>query len=291
MREHQVTGPAGRVLSVVEDGDPRGRPVFALHGTPGGRLLYGRHVADAKKKGIRLIGYSRPGYGASTEHRGRSMADNAADVAAVADALGVDRFGVWGHSGGGSPALACAARLPGRVVAASCLAGVAPYRADGLDYTAGMGELNVEEFRRMTSDPAGWEKKLEADMIALRNAEPEQVLEMWKSLLSPVDLDAISPDLVEFLMRQVKEGIAPGSAGMRDDSLSLVVPWGFEFRDVRVPHQVWHGGHDRFVPFSHGRWLVAQLPRSESHLDPEEGHLTLYQRRIPEVHDWILSHF
>ena len=291
MEEHHVAMAGGRELAVVEDGDPNGRPVFSLHGSPGGRLLYGRHVADAARRQIRLIGYDRPGYGGSTARRGRTVGDTADDVAAIADALGIDRFGVWGHSGGGAPALACAARLPDRLVAAACLAGVAPYHAPGLDFTAGMGELNQQEFQAMVADPAAWEAKLDGDVQQLLRASPEEILEMWKSLLSEVDLGVVTPDLTQFLKRQGGEGLSAGSAGLRDDSLSDILPWGFDLATIRVPVQVWHGGQDRFVPFSHGQWIAAHLPRAEAHLDANEGHLTLYQNRIPDVHAWILSKF
>jgi len=291
MEEHHVAMDGGRELAVVEDGDPNGRPVFSLHGSPGGRLLYGRHVADAARRQIRLIGYDRPGYGGSTARRGRTVGDTADDVAAIADALGIDRFGVWGHSGGGAPALACAARLPDRVVAAACLAGVAPYHAPGLDFTAGMGELNQQEFRAMVADPAAWEAKLDGDVQQLLRASPEEILEMWKSLLSEVDRGVVTPDMTQYLKREVEEGLRAGSAGLRDDSFSDVLPWGFDLATIRVPVQVWHGGQDRFVPISHGQWIAAQLPRAEAHLDANEGHLTLYQNRIPDVHAWILTKF
>jgi pimeloyl-ACP methyl ester carboxylesterase len=42
-------------------------------------------------------------------------------VAALADELGVERFATWGISGGGPPALACAALLPDRVLAAASI--------------------------------------------------------------------------------------------------------------------------------------------------------------------------
>ena len=74
------------------------------------------------------------------------MADVAADVAAVLDALGLDTFVTAGWSGGGPHALACAALLPGRCLAAASIAGAAPFHAPGLDFTAGMGPENVEEF-------------------------------------------------------------------------------------------------------------------------------------------------
>jgi pimeloyl-ACP methyl ester carboxylesterase len=290
LREHQVIREDSRKLLVAEDGDPRGTPVFSLHGTPGCRLLYSKHVDDARVRGIRLIGYDRPGYGGSTPQAGRNLASVAGDVAAIADELGIDRFGVWGHSGGGAPALACAALLPRRVVAASCLAGVAPFGADGLDPLKGMGELNVEDFRLMLDDRPRWEAKMEADAAAMASGTLDQLIEMLSSLISPVDREALSPALTAFLFSQVPEAVRFGGAGMRDDSLCDVAPWGFELSSIRVPVQVWHGAHDWFVPFQHGEWLAAHVPGAEAHLDPQEGHLSLYERRLPEVHQWLLSH-
>jgi pimeloyl-ACP methyl ester carboxylesterase len=291
VRESTVTLPDGRTLAVAEAGDLVGRAVFTLHGTPGSRLIYDKHAADARAKGLRLIGYDRPGYGSSTVRRGRSVAEVAADVRAIADALGVDRFGVWGHSGGGGPALACAALLPDRVVGAVSLATTAPPTATGFDPTEGMGEANVEDLRLLRSDPAAWERKVEVDAADFAHATPEQTMELLSSLLSPLDRGALSPELGAFLSRQVQVGLAPGGAGMRDDNLADLKPWGFEVEAIEVPVQVWHGRHDRFVGFSHGQWLAAHVGGAESHLEPEEGHLSLYERRIPEVHRWIRERF
>src|SRR5437016_2989692 len=148
-----VTTADGRVLTVREAGNPRGVPVLAHAGTPGSSLLYEPHVRDAEEKGIRLISYDRPGYGGSTRQPGRNVADCAVDVEAVCDALGIERFCVWGISGGGPHALATAALLPQRVAAAAALASVAPCDAEGLDFFAGMGEQNIEEFGAARDDP------------------------------------------------------------------------------------------------------------------------------------------
>ena len=149
MTERRRTSPArGRPHAHLrEAGDPRGVPVVIHHGTPGSSLLYEPHVRDAEEQRDHpALAYDRPGYGGSTRQPGRSVADCAADVAAICDALGIDRFCTWGISGGGPHALATAALLPERVAAAAALASVAPFDAEGLDFTAGMGELNVESF-------------------------------------------------------------------------------------------------------------------------------------------------
>lgn len=288
--ERDVHLPDGRTLRVLEDGDPRGRPIFYLHGTPGSRLLEERQVSEAARLGVRLIGYDRPGYGGSTPQRGRAVADGARDVAAIADAMGVDRFAVMGHSGGGPHSLACAATLPKRVVAASSLASPAPFTADGLDYFAGMGELNVEDIKLMMRDPAAWEAKSAEDNAMMMNATQDQVVAYLSSLLSDVDRAALDDELASFLIRQAREGLKGGGAGSRDDSLAGFKPWGFELSAVRVPLQLWHGKQDRFVPFPHGVWLAAQLPRAEAHLDPNEGHLTLVAQ-YPSIMEWLSSHF
>lgn len=290
-REHTVEREGGHVLKVAEDGDPSGVPVFALHGTPGSRLLYPKHVEDARSKGIRLIGYDRPGYGGSTVLPGRRVSNVAGEVATIADALEIERFGVWGHSGGGAPALACAALQPKRVVAASSLAAVAILAADGIDPLAGAGEYNREDFALMMSDRSTWEAKVQKEATEMASATAEELRAMFDSLLSEVDRAALSTELTEFLVRQVREGLRTGGDGMRDDNLSTILPWGFELGSIHVPVQVWHGEQDRFVPFSHGQWIASHLRRGEIHLEPNEGHITLYERRIPEVHDWIRSKF
>src|SRR5262245_27015104 len=121
-----MEGPDGRRLRVREAGDPNGVPVLVLHGTPGSSALYEPNVNDAEEKRIRLVAYDRPGYGGSSRHEGRNAADCAPDVEAICDALGIDRFCVWGISGGGPHALAVAALLPERVAAAAALAPCAP---------------------------------------------------------------------------------------------------------------------------------------------------------------------
>ncbi len=141
-----VTTPDGRTLRLYQAGAGDGPVVLVHHGTPMSGLLFDPHVRDAEERGIRLIGYDRPGYGGSTPAPGRSVADVADDVRAIADAVEVERLAVWGISGGGPHALACAALASDRVAAVASLASVAPIDAEGLDWFAGMGQTNLDEF-------------------------------------------------------------------------------------------------------------------------------------------------
>src|SRR5580700_10125376 len=153
----------GRTLAVEDAGTPGGLPVMVHVGTPNSRHLYGRTVADAAARGLRLISYDRPGYGESTPQPGRTMADAAGDVRAICAALGIDRLAMWGISGGGPHVLACAALLPDLVVAAASLASSAPYGAEGLDWFAGMGQENADDFRLLRADEDAARDKLEKD--------------------------------------------------------------------------------------------------------------------------------
>src|ERR1019366_4042508 len=91
----------GRTLAVEDCGDPASRPVLVHMGPPNSRYLYGRNVRDAAERGLRLIGYDRPGYGEASPQPGRTGADSADDVATIFPALGIDRRAMWGISGGG----------------------------------------------------------------------------------------------------------------------------------------------------------------------------------------------
>lgn len=286
-----VRTPDGQNLRVQEGGDSRGRPVLVHGGTPNSRNLYGPHVELALEQGIRLISYDRPGYGGSTPDSGRTIADCAADVRSIADALDLDRFAIWGISGGGPHALACAALLPDRLVAVASLASPAPYGAPDLDYFAGMGELNVDDIKLMLDDPAAAKAKTINDREGMLTATTEGMRDFMQTLLTPVDAAVMTGELAAHLTQSGKDGLAPGIEGWWDDSWALLQPWGFDVTAIRVPVTLWHGRQDKFVPFQHGEWLARQIPGVDAHLTDEDGHLTLIQRRIPEVHRWLLERF
>jgi pimeloyl-ACP methyl ester carboxylesterase len=286
---HTVTTPDGRTLTVREGGDPAGVPVLTISGTPGSSTLFDAHRRDAEERGIRLFSYDRPGYGGSTRQAGRTAADCAADIEAVCDELGLDRICVWGISGGGPHALAAAALLPGRVAAAASLASVAPYDADGLDWLAGMGELNVEEFGVIFKGEEAHRASMEKQREELLAATPDELVEQWQTLLGPADREIATGEFASELLDHIHAGIEPGGEGWFDDDLVFVMPWGFDVASIRVPVLLWQGEQDRFVPPGHGRWLAERIPGVEARFTAEDGHLTLAQRRIPEVHAWLLE--
>ncbi len=289
--ERLIQTADGRTLAVEEYGDPSGRPVLVHNGTPNSRHLYQHVVADGAAHGLRLIGYDRPGYGGSSPHPGRTVADAAADARAICAARGAERVAMWGISGGGPHVLACAALLPDLVVAAASLASLAPYGADGLDWYAGMGQENADDFRQYFADPVGARQKVAKDREEALAETPEDVAKGLQTLLTPTDAAVLTGALAEYLVWSTKQGLVPGDEGWWEDTVAQASPWGFELAQISVPVLLLHGREDMFVPFGHGEWLARHIPGVTARLLDHDGHLTLLERRIPDVHDWLSSFF
>lgn len=203
-------------------GDPQGKPILVHYGSPNSRHMFGEWIADAEKKGIRLVCYDRPGYGGSTEYPGHTVASGAADVRAIADALGYDRLGIWGISGGGSYALACAALLPDLAAAVAVVASLAPYGVEGFDYFAGMGEAIAEDIKLFLADPETARRRHREDWEEARAVTPEQLAEIMQSVLSPVDAAAMTGELARWLAYTARDGLAASDQGWWDDAVAEV---------------------------------------------------------------------
>lgn len=256
--------PDGRRLRVHDTG-PTGAPnelaVFWQHGTPNVGAPPAPLFAAAARLGLRWVSHDRPGYGGSSPLPGRDVASAASDVARAADALGIARFAVFGHSGGGPHALACAALLPDRVVAAVVAAGLAPFGAAGLDWFAGMAPSGEASLRAAARGRAAKEAHEAADT----GGDPG---------FTPADEAALAGDWAWFL-DVVRPALAGGPGPLVDDDLAYVAPWGFAPEAVAVPVLLLHGARDRVVPLAHAGWLARHLPRAELRVGPEDGHLSV----------------
>ena len=275
--EIDVVLPDGRTLHAydVGAGDVDRVAVFWHHGTPNIGAPPEPLFEQAHRLGLRWLGYDRPGYGGSTPNPDRDVASAAADVAAIADALGIDQFAVMGASGGGPHALACAALLTERVLAAVSIAGLAPFDADGLDWFAGMGESGAATLGAAARGRTAKEE-FESSGAA---GEPDFL---------PVDEEALNGDWA-WLIDVVRPALASGPAPAIDDDLAFVAPWGFDPRQVRAPVLFVHGAGDRVVPPAHSEWLSRRCPVAELRVAPGEGHVSVL-RHSPQALDWLAVH-
>ena len=281
--EADIRLPDGRTLHAYDtraDGSANapGAPVavFWLHGSPNVGSPPEPLFAAAGANGLGWVSYDRPGYGGSDPHDGRTVGSAAADAAAIADALGIGRFAVLGHSGGGPHALACAALLPDRVIAAVSMSGPAPYDADGLDWFAGWSPGIAAENRAAARGRAA----LEAHGA---EAEPEDM----SAFFTDADLAALGGGW-SWLAGVAGQAIEQGDEGYLEDTLAAVRPWGFGPDGIGVPVLIMHGADDKMVPRAHGEWLAGRCPTAEARIVPDAGHVTVLDS-APEALAWLAA--
>jgi pimeloyl-ACP methyl ester carboxylesterase len=268
----------GRTLHVYDTGgaDDVRLTVFWHHGTPNVGAPPVPLFSTSTRLGIRWVSYDRPGYGGSTSNPGRDVASAATYVARVADELGIDRFAVMGHSGGGPHALACGALVPERVRGVVSIAGLAPFDAKGLDWFAGMGRSGVATLRAAAEGREAKERYVRefgADYDPeFTQADPVALSGAWS-----------------WLKDVVRRAVAAGPQAAIDDDLAYVAPWGFDPAQVTAPVLLLHGGLDRIAPSSHGRWLASRCPSAELWLCPDDGHISTLNFGEAAL-DWLVNH-
>lgn len=271
--EGNIAVSADRQIGFAEFGDPQGRAVFWLHGTPGARRQIPAEArAYAELEGIRLIGLDRPGIGSSTPHQYPNVLAFAQDLRVIADTLGIDDFAVVGLSGGGPYTLATAAALPDRVVAAGVLGGVAPYV--GPD-AIGSGLMDLGSWVAPLLEVAGTPIRLmAATLIRLLGPVPSPALDLYARLSPEGDRRLLSrPEFKAMFLDDLLNGSRKQLAAPFADVVVFVRDWGFRLDEVKVPVHWWHGDKDHIVPFDHGRHTVSLLPDATMTVLSGESHL------------------
>lgn len=262
-----------RQIGFAEFGDPQGRAVFWLHGTPGARRQIPMEArVYAEERQIRLIGIDRPGIGSSTPYQYDTIAAFADDLRTIADTLGIDKFEVIGLSGGGPYTLACAAAMPDRVVAAGVLGGVAPVR--GADAIGG-GISTLISLAAPVIQVAGAPIRLAASqLIRLIRPVAEPALYAYARISPEADRQLlVRPEFKAMFLDDLLNGSRKQLAAPFADVVVFARDWGFRLDEVKVPVRWWHGDRDHIVPFEHGQHVVSRLPDAQlTHL-PGESHL------------------
>ena len=290
MVEHrQFTTADGRTLDVHLAGAEEGGVVLFHHGTPGAGLPSPELETALTERNLRYVSAARPGYAGSSRQPGRSVGDVARDAVAVLDQLGVRRCYTMGWSGGGPHTLACAAVLADRVTAATVVASAAPNDAAGLDFLAGMGQENIDEFGAAIAGTESLVPFLEAWAPQMRSVTGEEIADALGDLIPPIDRAALTGDFAASVAADIRHALEGGIWGWHDDDLAFVRPWGFDLASIRVPLTLWQGEQDRMVPLAHGTWLARHVPGVRAHLLPEHGHLSLAVSSIGLILDELVG--
>ena len=284
-RRGTAATPDGRTLTYVERGVPDGVAVLVNHGTPGSRLSRHPDPSLYERHGVRMIAYDRPGYGLSDPNPGRSVADAAADIAAIADALGLDQFAVVGGSGGAPHALACGALLGDRVLRIGALVTPAPSDTSDFDFFDGLADINVREFNAALQGPEAIEAFIQPYADELRR-NPDAVIDEIASELPDVDRAIVEREEFRAIMREsFTEAVRQGVRGWADDDLAFAKSWGFEPEDVHAEVRLWQGELDVLAPRSHGEYVASRLPNARFELLEGGGHFLDEEWAV--VLDWL----
>lgn len=285
-----MTLPDGRQLDVEISGPDNGIPLIFHHGTPGSVTQFGAMRRAAHDRGLRLVTFSRAGYGDSTRLPGRTVVAAADDAKFLADHLDAPRFVTAGWSGGGPHTLATAAKLPDRVAGVLVIAGVAPYDAEGLDFLAGMGEENVTEFTKVQQGgEAAVRPGYERQAVEMRGGDAATLIKEMSTILPEVDRAVITDEFADDMVANFDEGLRLGVDGWIDDDLAFIEPWGFALDEIAVPSFMWQGSEDLMVPFAHGEWLAEHIPGVKAHLLQGEGHLSITVGALEQMLDELVT--
>jgi len=269
----------GRLLGYRIFGNPDGHPVFLFHGIPGSRCGAEIVTDQAEQQGLRIIGVDRPGIGLSTFQPNRSFLDWPPDILALADELGLGKFGVVGNSGGAAYVAACAARIPERLSFCGIVSGMGP-----IDIPGGLSQLSLSRVDRLLINLARHSPSLACRIAAPllgREFDPDRpgVLERMKQGMAPADIKLLDqPRIAKTLIFEAAEALKQGARGVTWDLMLYTRPWGFRLDEIKSVVHLWHGEADTTVPPHFGRALAAAIPGCRATYWPEEGHLMMISR-------------
>ena len=289
MAPQAFTTSDGRRLDLYVEGPDDATPLVFHCGTPGSGQPFPALAHALDERGLRYVSWSRPGYGSSTRQEGRGISAVVADTTEVLDALGAESAWVLGWSGGGPHALACAALMPERVRGTALIGCVAPYGAEGLDFLDGMGRENIEEFEAAIDGPDALIGFKERAWPAFRRVTPSEIAAALGDLVDEVDRSSISGGFAEWLAAIMQDGLRESYWGWFDDDMLFVRDWGFDLSTIPGPVHIWHGAHDRMVPFAHAEWLADHVGGACPHLFDDHGHLTLLVDALPDILDELIA--
>jgi pimeloyl-ACP methyl ester carboxylesterase len=221
--------------------------------------------AALNDSGVRLIGIDRPGFGRSTQWTGRRYCDWPADVLAVADELGIDRFGILAYSTGGPYAVACALAFPGRLTFVGIVSGIGPAetprRREGMPTTI----VTAIGLSRRVPAVVRW---------VIEHTSAERFSRQFDKDLCPVDRVLYrDPGVRQTVIDAFAEATSNGTHGWVEDFRLMGTPSGLDYSAVKCPVRLWHGDADGTVPAHHAEHVARLLPKADLEVLPGVGHL------------------
>lgn len=276
--KNQIQRPNGRKLGYEDVGPRDGKPVFYFHGVPSAAIEWRMWGTESllDEAGVRLIAVDRPGVGDSTFQPSRRLSDWPAEVTALADALGFERFSVLGYSGGGTYAAVCAALIPEHLQAAGMVSSVVSF--DHTKLLAGINPRNVQ-FLRLSIEKPWLFRLLYWQIGLLGKLAPKKYLENALATFDVADREVFARPEVH----QAFFAISGSPRGQQWDTRLILSPWDFRLEEIRMPVYLWHGDQDHNASPAMGRYLEQTIPNSRMTFVPGEGHISLIVKHAANI--------
>ena len=263
----------GRELEIQDNGINSESAIIFHHGTPGHVSTWSEWLEAAAISGIRALSYSRAGYGTSDRNPGRSVLSNNNDIAQFLEAKNITQFVSIGWSGGGPHCIA--STVDPRNVGAISLAGVGAYGVDDLDFLAGMGPENHDEFGAAFKGEAVIDQWMETNAGPMKSVSGADIREALGGLIGVADKAVLDGGAADHMAASMRSALAVSFDGWIDDDLAFVKPWGFELAAITTPVFLWQGDDDLMVPHAHSYWLKKHIPTAQLKFKSGEGHISL----------------
>lgn len=263
----------GRFLEYFDNGISSSSAIIFHHGTPAHASAWTAWLEIAAARGVRALSYSRAGYGISDRNEGRTVASNNEDIKALLTSFSITEFISIGWSGGGPHALATS-EIEG-CKGVITLAGVGAYGVEDLDFLAGMGPENEEEFGEALKGEAAISAWMDANAVAFKNVTEVDIRQALGGLIGDADKKALDGVIADEYATSMRKGLAVSFDGWIDDDIAFVQPWGFNLSDIKAPVLIWQGDQDLMVPQAHSKWLAEHIPTGNLNFVPGHGHLSL----------------
>lgn len=280
MQDNTMKLSDGRNLGFSDYGNKDDIPIFLFHGTPGSRIVDFENASILNDFKIRIIAPERPGYGFSDPKSEGNILDWSNDIKELADFLEIDKFHVAGESGGGAYTLGCALQMPTRILSATLIGSTCP--PEIIKSAKGMFIGNKIGFFLAKHLPVVL-KWTSANFGNAINKYPEKVIEKMKMQLCNWDKNVIEKKGKageDSFILHFKEAYRQGGKGHLKDSLLLAHPWGFDWKELKLPVFMWHGESDNLMPIGPAKEFSNQIPDCQFNFLPEVGHLLLEDDEI-----------
>ena len=284
----------GRNLGYAEFGNVNGKSIFYFHGHGTSRLEPKMYDLENVKDNFRLIGVDRPGFGLSDFNQKHTLLSWPDDIAELADALSIDKFSVLGGSGGAPFALACAYKIPNRLISCGIVSGLGPIKLGIED----MAKNQRKELEMAQKNPKRLNFVFKLIVKFLDKLKQEPIEEVKKKLLKRgKNLPEADKKFFEdtdncyLYMELMGESLRQGIAGPRHESILLASPWGFELGEISPDLKInsWHGKLDPNVPIRMARAMCKEIPNCEMKIYDNLGHLSPAINNIEEIITTLIS--